>query len=111
MNVIHQAQLERHLDRKDTLDHDLNKAHVLICSTHCDKTMQNRIEEHPDHELIIQDDPTESLNKIKELMHDPIRAKHPSALLTEAMTRMPNIKQVENQELLDCACKEIQAVA
>jgi hypothetical protein len=42
------------------------------------------------------------LNKIKVLMHDPMRAKHPFAFLIEAMTRMTNVKQIENEGLLDC---------
>jgi hypothetical protein len=34
-------------------------------------------------------------------MHDPIRAKYPFTLLTEAMIRMLNIKQIGNEGLLD----------
>ncbi len=41
------------------------------------------------------------LNKIKVLMHDPIRAKYPFASLTEAISRMLNLKQSENEGLLD----------
>jgi hypothetical protein len=63
--------------------------------------MQNRIEEHPDYETMIRDDRIELLDKIKMLMHDPIRAKYPYASLTEAMSRMLNIKQIESEGLLD----------
>jgi hypothetical protein len=63
--------------------------------------MQNRIEEHPDYKNTICDNPIELLTKIKMLMHDPIRAKYPFASLTEAMIRMLNIKQQENEQLLD----------
>jgi hypothetical protein len=35
------------------------------------------------------------------LTHDPIRAKYPYASLTEAMSRMLNIKQIESEGLLD----------
>ena len=35
------------------------------------------------------------------LMHDPIRVKYPFASLTEAMSRMLNIKQQEQEGLLD----------
>jgi hypothetical protein len=34
-------------------------------------------------------------------MHDPIRAKYPYASLTEAMSRMLSIKQIESEGLLD----------
>ena len=41
------------------------------------------------------------LNKIKVPMHDPIRAKYPFASLTEAISRILNLKQNENEGLLD----------
>ena len=40
--------------------------------------MQHRIEEHPDFESTIQNDPIELLKAIKIVMHDPIRAKIPT---------------------------------
>ena len=101
MDIMYQAELERYLDRKDTLETNLTKAYALIFSAYCNKTMQNRIEEHPDYENTIRDDPIELLTKIKVLMHDPIRAKYPFASLNEAMSRMLNLKQIENEGLLD----------
>jgi hypothetical protein len=103
MDIMYQAELERYLERKDTLEQNLTKAYaLLIFSTYCNKTMlQNRIEEHPKFETAIHDDPIELLTKIKVLMHDPIRAKYPFASLTEAISRMLNLKQSENEGLLD----------
>jgi hypothetical protein len=102
MDILHQAKLERYLEIKDTLERNLAKAYALIFSTCCkNKTMQNRIEEHPELETTIRDDPIELLNKIKVLMHDPIRAKHPFASLTEAIRRILDLKQSENEGLLD----------
>jgi hypothetical protein len=101
MDIMYQAKLERYLEQKDTLEQNLTKAYALIFSTYCNKTMQNRIEEHPDYETTIRDDPIELLSKIKVLMHDPVRAKYPFALLTEAMIRMLKIKQIENEGLSD----------
>jgi hypothetical protein len=65
MDILYQAELERYLDRKDTLEQNLTKAYALIFSTYCNKTMQNRIEEHPKFESIIRDDPIELLNKTR----------------------------------------------
>mgnify|MGYP002176679840 FL=1 len=101
MDIVYQAELERYLDRKDTLEQNFSKAFALIYSTYCNKVMQNRIEEHPDYESIIRDNPIELLIKIKVLMHDPIRAKYPFASLTEAITRILNIRQMENEGLLE----------
>jgi hypothetical protein len=100
-DILYQAELERYLERKDTLEQNLTKAYALIVSTYCNKTMQNRVEEHPKFETTIRDDPIELLNKIKVLMHDPIRAKYPFASLSEAISRMLNLKQSENEGLLD----------
>jgi hypothetical protein len=101
IDIMNQAELERYLERKDTLEHNLTKAYAPIFSTYCNKTMHNRIEEHPKFETAICNDPIELLNKIKVLMHDPIRAKYPFASLTEAISRMLNLKQSENEGLLD----------
>jgi hypothetical protein len=101
MDIMYQAELERYLERKDALEQNLTKAYMLIFSTYCNKAMHNRIEEHPDYETPIRDDPIELLSKIKVLMHDLIRAKYPFASVTEAMIRMLNIKQIENEGLLD----------
>jgi hypothetical protein len=96
-----QPELERYLERKDRLEQNLTKAYALIFSTYCNKTMQNRIEEHPDYESMICDNPIELLDKIKVLLHDPIRAKYPFASPTEVMIRMLNIKQIENEGLFN----------
>ena len=101
MDILYQAELERYLDRKDQLEQNMAKAYALIFSTYCNKTMQNRIEEHPEFETKIRDDPIELLEKIKVLIHDPIRAKYPFASLTEAISRMLNLKQNESEGLLD----------
>jgi hypothetical protein len=101
MDILYHSELERYLDRKDTLEQNLSKAYALIFSTYCNKTMQNYIKEHPDYENTIQDDPIELLTKIKVLMHDPIRAKYPCASLTKALIRLMNIKQLEHEGLLD----------
>jgi hypothetical protein len=42
VDIACQAELERHLDRKDALDHNLNKACALTCSTCCNKTIQKQ---------------------------------------------------------------------
>ena len=80
----------------------MSKAYSLIFVVqYCNKTMQNRIEEHPEYDTLIQDDPIELLNKIKVLMvHNPIRAKYPFRSLTKAMVRMLNIKQLKQEGLL-----------
>jgi hypothetical protein len=56
-DILYHAERERYLERKDTLEQNLTKAYVLIFSTYCNKTMQNRVEEHPEFKTTIRDDP------------------------------------------------------
>jgi hypothetical protein len=101
MDVRYQAELERFLGREQVLEANLSKAYALLFSTYCNKTMKNRTEEHPNFETKIRDDPIKLLANIKVLMHDPKRAKYSFASLTEAMIRIMNIRQLENEGILD----------
>ena len=100
-NVLYTAEVQNYMDRKNTLDTKLGRAYALILSTYCNGTMQHRIEEHPDFESTIQNNPIELLKAIKIVMHDPITAKYPYASVTEALMRTLNIKQMEHESLID----------
>ena len=101
LDIVYQAQIMRYIERVETLDQNLTRAYALIYSTYCNRTLQNRIEEHPDFKKKIRDDPIELLKVTQILMHDPVRAKYPYASLTEAVARTLNIKQMENENLID----------
>ena len=101
LDIKYQEELRRFLDRKDNLRQGLTKAYALIFSTYCNRTMQSRIEEHPDFESKIDNDPIALLEAIKTLMHDPVRAQYPMASMTDALTRLINVKQMDNEPLLD----------
>ncbi len=75
LDIKYQEELRRHLDQKDALREGLNKAYALIFTNYCTKTMQSRIEEHPDYEPILKNNPIAVLEAIKTLMHDPVRAQ------------------------------------
>ena len=61
--------------------------------------MQQRIEEHPDFDTTIEDDPIALLEAIKQLQHSPMRARHPMIPMVDAWTRFNNMKQYENEDL------------
>ena len=100
-NILYTAEVQNYMDRKITLDTNLGRAYAHILSTYCNGMMQHCIEEHPDFESTIQNDPIELLKAINIDMHDPIRAKYPYASLTEALMRTLNIKQLEHVSLID----------
>jgi hypothetical protein len=100
LDIKYQEELRRHLDRKDALREGLNKAYALIYTNYCTKMMQARIEEHPDYNFF-KNNPIAVLEAIKTLMHDPVRAQYPMALMTDALGRLVNVKQQDTESLLD----------
>ena len=75
------------------------KAYALIFGTYCSKAIQSQVEEHPDFELTIRDDPIELLKTINILMHDTVKAQYPYASLHDVMMRLFNLRQQEHEHL------------
>ena len=98
-NIDYQEKLRRHLDREKGVKEGLLKAYSEIFSSFCTKPMQQRIEEHPDFENEIDDNPIKLLEVIKELQHSPMRARHPFITMVDAALRFQNMKQQENEDL------------
>ena len=107
-DMIYHEEVKEFVKRKNTLNTNLGKAYAFII-TYCNRTMEQRILVHPDYQVKIKNDPIELLKVIKILMHDPERAKYPYASLTEAITRIINIKQYEKESLLDYSKRFKQA--
>jgi len=71
-DIKYQEELHHFYDRRDNLRQGLTKAYTLIFSNYCNKTMQSQIEEHPDFESKIENNPIALLDAIKILMHDHV---------------------------------------
>ena len=80
---------------------NLRKAYSRIIRQYCTDRMRQRLEEHPDYEAKILNDPVELMRAIKVLIHDPVRAQYPFATMTDAVARWINAKQQDNEELMD----------
>ena len=63
--------------RVEAFEKNKPKFYALINANYCTQTMRSRIEEHPDYETKIADDPIALLEAIRILMHDPMRARYP----------------------------------
>jgi hypothetical protein len=85
--MVFQAEIDNHVLRKIQFKDNMHKAYALIVSKHCSKVNQDRIANHPEFESKIMNDPIELLRVIQLLMHDPIRARYPYMLVTEALLR------------------------
>ena len=79
-DIMYQAEIKKYLERVQALEENMNRAYALIIGTYCSKAIQGRVEEHPDYETKIRDDPIELLRVLSMLMHDPVRACYPYGL-------------------------------
>ena len=100
-NIKYQEELRRHLDRKDELNRGMNRAYALIYKDYCTRAMQVRVEEHPEYQTKIEDNPVALLEAIKSLMHDTVRAQYPLISITDSLARFINVRQQEQESLLD----------
>jgi hypothetical protein len=100
-DLIFREDMKDHLSRVRKLKKNMPKAYALIFSNFCSTTMQDRIEEHPDFEDKIRDNPIELLKAIKVLMHDPVRARYPFASLVDTIWLLMTTKQRDGESLLD----------
>ena len=92
-DMRYQAEIKQFLDWQSGLEENLMKAYALIFGTYCSKAIQSQVEEHPDFETTIIDDPIELLKTMNILMHDTVRVKYPYASLHDVMMRLFNLRQ------------------
>jgi hypothetical protein len=100
-DMIFDAKYKRYLEKEEALDYNLKKAYSLIMDSYCTRTMQARVESHPDFSKSIVNDPIALLEAIKILMHETQRAQCPEISMTEALVRCVTIKQGDSEALLD----------
>ena len=90
LNIKYQKELRCFMERKNALQEGLSKAYALIFNNYCTRSMQSRVEEHPEFETKIENNPIELLEAIKALMHDTVRAVYPMVSMTDAFARLIN---------------------
>ena len=60
------------------------------------------LEQHPDFETVIRNDPIELLAAVEQLMHNPVRARYSHVTLTDALVHVTSLRQQEHENLMDC---------
>ena len=103
LNIHYQEELRVYFDRKSLLRENQSKAFSLVLSSYCTKQMQQRIEEHPDYNTDIVDNPIRLINEIKTLTHDTLRAEYPIASIVEHLGRWLKTYQQHDESLNDYA--------
>jgi hypothetical protein len=98
-DILYKAEIDMYTKRKHELEDNMNKTYSLIYLQHCNKTIQDRINAHPEFETKIKNDLIELLKAIEILINDPVRARYPYASVTKATTRFMTCRQLENKPL------------
>jgi hypothetical protein len=58
-DIRYQEEIGRYMDKLETFQQELAQVYALIFGSYCTKTMQQRIEEHPDFDTKIENNPME----------------------------------------------------
>ena len=76
-NKSYDNAMERLEDQKEIYDENMKKIYMKIFDEYCTTTMQNRIQQHPDFNSTLKDDPIKTLETIEILIHNPVRVVYP----------------------------------
>jgi hypothetical protein len=98
--IMFDADYKAWLERKELYVSNKSKAYSLILTKYCSSGMKTKLEEHPDFETKIWDDPIELLIAVRGLMREPVRAQYPYSTLFNAMWRLCNVRQQPGEALL-----------
>ena len=63
--------------------------------------MQSAVKEFPTFESTIRDDPLELLTQVLTLMHTPVRVFYPLLSLSKNLSRLLNLRKIDDENLLD----------
>ena len=100
-DIKFKSKWDEYTKEKSQFDEEWSKAYSLVFQTYCTSEMKSALKELPDFESRIQDDPLEILESISKLMHTPMKACYPMASLAETFSSLLNLRQLENEKLLD----------
>jgi hypothetical protein len=101
LDMIFKSDRDSWKARMERLNDGLVSAYATIMTDYCTKLMRDRIEEHPEFESKILNDPIELLLAIKVLIHAPKRAQYPLLDWVNTLKRFINLRQDPNETLSD----------
>ena len=86
-DIEYDSELKHYLKRKYSYEENEAMAFALIVNDYCTTAMKNRIQEHPEYETKLLDDPIKLLDAIRILTHNPLRAVYPIASGVDVLYR------------------------
>ena len=101
LDIKYHELLKRYYDRKDNLEKGLAVTCSILIADFCTDSMRARLQQHPDFATKLEDKPIASLEAIKVLTYDSVRAQYPFSSMTNALRDLLNCKQADNESLND----------
>ena len=92
---------ERFENRKETFKENMKKIYMKIYDEYCTTAMQNRLQQHPQFNTNLVDDPIETLRTIELLIHNPVRVVYPFEALTDALRNFLLARQNKGETTID----------
>ena len=101
LEYVHQKR-DAHI-RDETLNSNLRVAYTTIFSNHCNKELQNHLENKKDFTTKIENDPIELLAAIKDMMHTTSHERliYPFETLWTSFAALFKLKQEKEEKLSD----------
>ena len=69
-------QIENNVKIENKLEYNVKKAYAMIFKEFCTRQMQNRLKEHPEYDIIINNT-LKLMDAIAQSIHEPVRAIYP----------------------------------
>ena len=98
--LYYEAQVKEFVSRVNRYEDNKGRAFALIFSQ-CDKTLQNKILSLADYEAAVKGNPIEMLVRIQQLSIQFQEKKYGTAVVVDAMKNLLNLKQTEDEDLVD----------
>ena len=92
-DIMYDSEVKHWLKRKYAYKENKAMVFALIMNDYCTSAMKNRIQEHPDYDKELLDDPIKLLDAIQILTHNPIRAVYPITSGVDVLHRWCTMKQ------------------
>ena len=92
---------EIHLEKINEFEDLWVKAYALIWERFCSREVQYALKEMSDFNTVVKNEPLELLARVERLIHTHMKAKYPPLTLLEVLYSFLNLKQGENEVLLD----------
>ena len=101
LDIEYKIVFDKWHNRCANLEANQTTAYSMIFDQYCTRAMQARIEEHPDFSTKIVNKPIQLLETIKTCIQQTVRAQYPLVSATESLKVFLNMRQRDDEELLD----------